>query len=70
MKSKKNLLRVVFMAYQVVRSIRYSVLHSVFGMTIHCKHTPTCGTYLFKSMESEGIIKGGFKGLKRVLTCW
>lgn len=69
-KIRKKIIHVFFTLYQVVRGIRYSVLHTVFGVTIHCKHTPTCGTYFFKAMSSEGIIKGGLKGLRRVLTCW
>lgn len=60
----------LFRVYQVLRSVRYSVLTSVFGVAIHCKHTPTCGTYLFRAIKSDGIIKGGMKGLLRVLTCW
>lgn len=56
--------------YQVVRSIRYSVLQSVFGVVSHCKHTPTCGTYFFQSITREGYIRGGLKGIKRVLSCW
>ncbi|MCA9368706.1 membrane protein insertion efficiency factor YidD [Candidatus Woesebacteria bacterium] len=63
-------MKVLFVIYQVLRSVRYSLLHTVFGMTIHCKHTPTCGTYLFRAMKSEGILKGGLKGLRRVLVCW
>ncbi|NCS97577.1 MAG: membrane protein insertion efficiency factor YidD [Candidatus Pacebacteria bacterium] len=70
MKLRSKSLIVLFKAYQVARSIRYTVLTSVFGITIHCKHTPSCGTYLFRAMQSEGIIKGGIRGLRRVLTCW
>lgn len=70
MKLRTWVINLLFRVYQVLRSMRYSVLASVFGVTIHCKHTPTCGTYLFRAMKSEGIIKGGLKGLLRVVTCW
>lgn len=70
MNVKKQILKIIFRVYQVMRSVRYGILTTVFGVTIHCKHTPTCGTYWFRKMESDGIIKGSVQGLKRVLTCW
>ncbi len=56
--------------YQFFRSLRYALLKSVFGITIHCKHSPTCGTYAFNKIKDEGFIKGGVKGFKRVIKCW
>jgi len=46
------------------------LLKSIFGITIHCKHSPTCGTYAFNEIKAKGLLIGGFRGLKRVLTCW
>ena len=56
--------------YQIGRQIRYSLLKSVFGIVIHCKHTPTCGTYMFQQIKKRGAIIGILKGLKQVATCW
>ena len=60
----------LFRTYQVLRTVRYGILSSVFGATIHCKHSPTCGTYLFKSIEEKGVVTGSLLGFKRILTCW
>ncbi|MBP7700893.1 membrane protein insertion efficiency factor YidD [Candidatus Woesebacteria bacterium] len=50
--------------------MRYNLLRSVFGVVIHCKHSPTCGTYAFRQIQKRGIFIGGFRGLLRVITCW
>lgn len=68
--SRKKTYKILFVLYQAVRNFRYLVLQSVFGVTVHCKHSPTCGTYLFQQIKKQGIVKGSIKGIKRVLTCW
>ena len=35
----------------------------------HCRFYPTCSQYSFQAIEKYGIIKGGWKGLKRILRC-
>lgn len=58
-----------FVAYQIVRSMRYSLLLSSFGYISHCKHSPTCGTYFWRCWEKEGWM-GVPKGLRRLASCW
>lgn len=60
----------LFFIYQAVRQLRYSLLKSVFGVVIHCKHNPTCGTYMFKQIKKRGLLIGAMLGIKRVVTCW
>lgn len=67
---KKYGYKILFTIYQAARQIRYSLLKSVFGVVIHCKHSPTCGTYMFQQIEKKGTLRGLLLGLKRVLTCW
>lgn len=62
--------KIVFRIYQVLRSLRYQLLFSVFGVVSHCNHKPTCGSYLIKQIEQRGLIVGGFMGARRVLKCW
>ncbi|MBP9700439.1 membrane protein insertion efficiency factor YidD, partial [Candidatus Woesebacteria bacterium] len=42
----------------------------VFGVTIHCKHSPSCSEYTIRAITRHGTIKGTFLGVKRILTCW
>ncbi len=67
---KKFGYKLFLLGYQVVRNIRYSLLSSVFGIVVHCKHEPTCGTNMFRQIEKKGFLTGFVVGMKRVLTCW
>jgi len=35
----------------------------------YCRFNPTCSEYAIQALEKYGIIKGGFKSLKRVIRC-
>jgi hypothetical protein len=34
-----------------------------------CRYHPTCSEYTFQAIEKYGILKGGWRGLKRVVRC-
>ncbi len=34
-----------------------------------CRHCPTCSQYAYQSIKEYGILKGGWRGLKRIFTC-
>jgi len=34
-----------------------------------CRFYPTCSEYCYRAVEKLGIIKGLFRGLKRILRC-
>jgi uncharacterized protein len=34
-----------------------------------CRFTPTCSQYAFESINRFGVIRGGWKALRRVLRC-
>ena len=36
---------------------------------IHCKFYPTCSEYTKQAVEEYGVIKGGAKGIIRILKC-
>lgn len=35
----------------------------------HCRFVPSCGEYTYEAIEKYGIVKGGWKGVKRILKC-
>ena len=35
----------------------------------YCRFHPTCSEYAYQAIEKQGLIKGGFKALWRVLRC-
>lgn len=67
--SKKSLITLILI-YRKVRVILDYVYLVVFGVTIHCKHTPSCSEYTIRAITRHGTIKGTFLGVKRILTCW
>lgn len=55
------------------KRLRFSldvVLHSAFGVSFECKHSPTCSDYTIDQIEKHGTIRGLLKGGYRILTCW
>lgn len=45
--------------------------HGVFsnGKRKVCRYSPTCSEYMIQAITKYGIIKGGFKGIWRILRC-
>lgn len=43
------------------------ILVSVLGHG--CRYSPTCSTYAVNSIEKYGIITGGRKSIKRIISC-
>ena len=35
----------------------------------NCRYTPTCSQYAIEAIEEWGPLKGGYMGLKRILSC-
>ncbi len=35
----------------------------------HCRHQPTCSQYMIEAVRKYGPLRGGWKGIKRVLRC-
>ena len=34
-----------------------------------CRYQPSCSQYMIEAIEIHGVIKGIFKGIKRILRC-
>lgn len=52
--------------YQVVLS---TVMKQLFGMPAVCRFSPTCSLYTQQMIQKHGILKGGMRGLRRILSC-
>ena len=35
----------------------------------NCRYLPTCSEYFIDSLKIHGLIKGSYRGTKRILTC-
>jgi len=36
---------------------------------IHCRFTPTCSRYAESVIEREGVLRGGWRSIKRIARC-
>jgi hypothetical protein len=34
-----------------------------------CRYTPTCSVYGIEALKKYGLIKGGYKTIKRIISC-
>jgi putative membrane protein insertion efficiency factor len=34
-----------------------------------CRYTPTCSQYAIEALQKHGLFKGGWMGIKRILSC-
>ncbi|MCC7332551.1 MAG: membrane protein insertion efficiency factor YidD [Flavobacteriales bacterium] len=35
----------------------------------NCRYDPTCSQYTIEALKKHGVLKGGWLGLKRILSC-
>jgi putative component of membrane protein insertase Oxa1/YidC/SpoIIIJ protein YidD len=56
--------------YDLARIFKHSLFVSVFGFTTYCKHSPSCSQYTTEEIRQSGFLKGGVKGIKRILKCY
>jgi len=60
----KKFFSVIIKFYQTFVS---NALRPLFGRA--CRYEVTCSEFLRRSVLEEGFLKGGSKGLKRILSC-
>jgi putative membrane protein insertion efficiency factor len=44
-------------------------LHPVTGRFIRCRFEPSCSNYAVQAVRKYGIAKGGWMGLRRIVSC-
>lgn len=60
------LLRIFIRAYQRTVS---PLLSWMSGPGLGCRFEPTCSVYFLEALETHGVIRGGWLGLKRLGRC-
>lgn len=55
--------------YQKYLSFDNGILKFLFLTDKACRFYPTCSEYAYQAIMKYGIIRGGWKGLKRILRC-
>lgn len=62
----KTLIRWLILAYQRVIS---PVLHRLAGPGAGCRFEPTCSRYFLEAVETHGVLRGSWLGLRRLGRC-
>lgn len=52
--------------YQVLAAV---VIKQLFGIPMFCRFRPTCSDYTKQMIMQYGLRRGGYLGLRRILSC-
>jgi len=59
----------IILAYPFVLLIRFYQMFISPVLPPSCRYTPTCSAYTLEALKKYGLLKGGYLGLKRILSC-
>jgi putative membrane protein insertion efficiency factor len=62
----RAVVRIFIRSYQIVISPALSFLG---GPHSGCRFSPTCSDYFLQAVETHGVLRGVFLGVKRLLRC-
>lgn len=55
--------------YQKTISPDHGIFSKLLGPFVGCRYYPSCSEYTYQAIEKYGLVKGGWKGFKRILRC-
>ncbi len=59
----------IILAFPFVLLIRFYQMFISPILPPSCRYTPTCSAYTLEALKKYGLLKGGYLGLKRILSC-
>ena len=62
----KTLIRWAIRFYKIFIS---PVIHFIGGPASGCRYTPTCSAYFLQAVETHGVLRGSWMGVKRICRC-
>lgn len=62
----KFLVRILIRFYQKLIS---PGIHFIGGPNSGCRFTPTCSEYFLEAVESHGVVRGTWLGIRRIVRC-
>lgn len=60
---------IVFALLRFYKVIVSPLLHQFLGVKHACRYSPTCSEFAIIHIKKDGVVKGGFKSLLRLLYC-
>ena len=65
----KRLVLFLIRFYQKYLSFDTGLAKYLFLTDKACRFQPTCSEYCYQAIEKYGILRGGWRGLKRIIRC-
>jgi len=65
----KRLVLFLIKFYQKYLSFDTGLAKYLFLTDKACRFQPTCSEYSYQAIEKYGILRGGWRGLKRIIRC-
>jgi len=59
----------IILAFPFILLIRFYQMFISPVLPPSCRYTPTCSTYTLEALKKYGLLKGGYLGIKRILSC-
>ena len=63
----KAIFKLLALQFVLLIKIYQLVISPVFPSS--CRYTPTCSHYTLEALKKYGLFKGGWLGIKRILSC-
>jgi len=57
---------VIFPLLLLVKVYKYAISPL---LPMACRYEPTCSNYMIEALNKYGLLKGGYLGVKRILSC-
>ena len=57
------------LALATIHAYQYSVAPMAAGIGLRCRFTPTCSRYAETVIARDGVMRGGWKAIRRVARC-
>jgi putative membrane protein insertion efficiency factor len=64
----KKVLLLLIRIYQRTFSLDHGIAGKISTKRV-CRHIPSCSQYSYEAIDKYGVIKGGWKALKRIVSC-
>ena len=65
----KKIILSLIRIYQKLLSLDTGVVRFLIPAGRVCRFEPTCSEYTYEAISCYGIIRGSFKGIKRIIHC-